>query len=666
MSVYTPSATNAQQRSTTTIPTTISAFIDSRYAGQQGWACIGWIDGDPRYEKMHEEFYQWPAQRPKLLQSLACLASHVGNIYSAPCLFSERRRHRSTALPSNWLWMDDAPDSVDASEIVQTSATSRQAWQLLDQATSAEERGQLQRAWRNQHPGADTCSADAVHMARVPGGYNTKGHRHQLVTTSGLCDQAISLETLRTQLITHHPSPTTHSSSALDWQAVDHWLGNIGTLLNANGLPRRLKNVNGQTRQILASGPLADTSATRYIVAKGLALHGYQRPVIAALLLHFCDYDKSSIKGSAWLEEDIERTISKVIGELGSEYHPSPERAQGNSPAATRLVIERKHKGRPHAQHLDASSYLRWLQHNATSDHKVLGTRTQNSEQLGVSVATLDRWERTLREAGVITRHTTKSRKDSWIEIDQQAADAFLGTIKNDQAAPDQPQNEVLSHDSISPVVTPSTDTEDNGRNTPPLDSPAMPAAVAPVAPEGASPQGVCSSPSTALVLLLTLLRTAIHRSFDRWQATEKLDLATGELKRCNVTTRRVVADLFSAGLGLAAPELVEQLIVEERHRREALALKLISLNGLRAELRKAESQLAKAERCEQPTAWLRVRIDLLKAEIRTRPPEPEPVRKQRRKGGPAKPDQRAAAKQYELELLDQVDAVLGRGRLRR
>jgi len=76
------------------------------------------------------------------------------------------------------------------------------------------------------------------------------------------------------------------------WPEVEHWLGNLAALIGANGLPRRVKPTS-QTGQVLAQ-QLDDTSLARYIVAKGLAMHGYPDAEIAALLWHFCQYDKAA------------------------------------------------------------------------------------------------------------------------------------------------------------------------------------------------------------------------------------------------------------------------------------------------------------------------------------------------------------------------------------
>lgn len=159
----------------------------------------------------------------------------------------------------------------------------------------------------------------------------------------------------------------------------------------------------------------------------------------------------------------------------------------------------------------------------------------------------------------------------------------------------------------------------------------------------------------------LSALRTLVRAAFDA-VPRDYANVQTGVLG--NVTVKRVMAYVAEQQVSFGDDEL-RDLVVEERYRREALALKELSLNGLRAELRKAESMLQVSKKRNEPTAWLLVRIDKLKAEMRTRPPEPEPVKLRRRVGGPVRPDQRAAGVAYQQALLDDLDAALGRGRLR-
>jgi hypothetical protein len=102
------------------------------------------------------------------------LAERGYNLYVGICLFSTRKRGYATALPCSWLWIDDA--AIDGAELVESSPGNYQSWLKLDQPLSVQERSAFQRALRDTTPGADSCSADAVHMARLPGGWNRKQH----------------------------------------------------------------------------------------------------------------------------------------------------------------------------------------------------------------------------------------------------------------------------------------------------------------------------------------------------------------------------------------------------------------------------------------------------------------------------------------------------------
>ena len=115
--------------------------------------------------------------------------------------------------------------------------------------------------------------------------------------------------------------------------AVEQWLGNLGTLIGDNGLPRRV-NPTIQTGRILAGVVTGDTSLDRYIVARGLVMHGYPDEEAAALLWHYCEYDKSRAKGSAWLKTDIARVLGKVRAEMPT-IEPSLTRYRASAPAQT-------------------------------------------------------------------------------------------------------------------------------------------------------------------------------------------------------------------------------------------------------------------------------------------------------------------------------------------
>ena len=167
----------------------IAADLDLIIDNQSGWLCVGWIDGDPKTEALHEEWFYVPAQREKALSRTVELAEQGSNIYARQCLFQRiqelsKRGDAFTlagdyahALPSRLIWKDDCRADTPASQLVETSPGNYQARIMLDRLATAAERKHLMTAWRDAS-GGDTCSADAVHHIRLAGGRNTKPGKH--------------------------------------------------------------------------------------------------------------------------------------------------------------------------------------------------------------------------------------------------------------------------------------------------------------------------------------------------------------------------------------------------------------------------------------------------------------------------------------------------------
>jgi len=86
----------------------IRRFLSARFSGMSGWLCLGWIDGDPDIEPMREEWFNLPAQAHQVTARAVELAEQGYKLYVARCLLAEPRRSYPTALPSEWLWVDDA------------------------------------------------------------------------------------------------------------------------------------------------------------------------------------------------------------------------------------------------------------------------------------------------------------------------------------------------------------------------------------------------------------------------------------------------------------------------------------------------------------------------------------------------------------------------------
>jgi hypothetical protein len=104
----------------------IRACLERRFAGQAGYLCLGWIDGDPDIERMVEEWYQWPHQARQIVDRYVVLAERGHNLYIGLSLHQEPKRSYATAHASAWLWVDDA--AIDGAELIESSEGNYQLW----------------------------------------------------------------------------------------------------------------------------------------------------------------------------------------------------------------------------------------------------------------------------------------------------------------------------------------------------------------------------------------------------------------------------------------------------------------------------------------------------------------------------------------------------------
>jgi hypothetical protein len=162
-------------------------FLDFLFGEQDGWLCLGYVDGDPSipkgqpgYTPLKEEWYRWPRQRPEVLQRFVEHDTRDHNIYVRQCLFTKQGGSQANALDSRIVWQDDVTDAnKPCSVLIQTSERKYQALLLLDRSATIAERKRLAVEWHTAS--ADTediqhASYDPAHHIRVPGGHNSKSH----------------------------------------------------------------------------------------------------------------------------------------------------------------------------------------------------------------------------------------------------------------------------------------------------------------------------------------------------------------------------------------------------------------------------------------------------------------------------------------------------------
>lgn len=402
--------------SSTEVDTTTAAALFFRllYGRSEGYLELAWIDGDPDDRKGSIFGRTWFAYRPerldKLLAKVEEKSRQYGNVYVSVHLYAARRRS-APVLPGRAIVVDDLPAGVPCSYSVPTSPSRRHGYFLLSQPAASEELRELSKRAAYAYNG-DKSGWDLQQLVRVPGTYNTKarhGGRH-LVTLQLSTQRRYSAAELREAW--PEVEVATGKAEPLDWPEVEHWLGNLGALIGDSGLPRRVKPTS-QTGKVLLD-ELEDSSLARYMVAKGLMLHGYPDAEIAALLWHYCDYDKAATKGTSWLKADIQRIIPKVRAER-PDITPSPTRARGE--ARPQPIVEQKPAKRGRKATLTPAALLQWYEGQRSCSDVIMLTVAEVAERLGVSRATVERCERTLRAEGYIERRTFNRRQTSLVAL---------------------------------------------------------------------------------------------------------------------------------------------------------------------------------------------------------------------------------------------------------
>jgi hypothetical protein len=331
---------------------TIAHDIDRSFAGRSGFACLGYIEGDPLVDDMRQEFFYLPTQRTAMIARATELESLFGDVYIGQCLFQRieefGRSGRSVyavardyahALPHNEIWKDDVKDPhAIATRLIETRSGNYQALITLDRDCTPAERKRLMTAWRGDD--GDTCSNDAVHFRRLAGGRNTKPEadnwRVRIAADTG---RTYSADKLLARCepeseSTHHPD----SFSSADWQELpngeSHWNSPRWQALATRQRPHLKKLLIDKEPIPLPnkrSGKTNDDSWSnqRAVFVKN-ALEAYDPPPleeIRAVAWYFREY-LGERKTDRQYQEDIDRLITIYLDQLytqrGKVYSPKP------------------------------------------------------------------------------------------------------------------------------------------------------------------------------------------------------------------------------------------------------------------------------------------------------------------------------------------------------
>jgi hypothetical protein len=397
------------------------------YADTAGFIVLACIDGDPRpncggiYD---QQVFRWPSERHHVEQQARAWAERGLNVYCSLVVLRGKQRTYAHALDSPWIWLDDLDHvPADAAMAVETSPGNFQVYWKLNEALGARERAALQRQARAYYA-VDACSADAVHLVRLAGGYNRKRHGMFKVRLVRHTNSTVT----RAELEARWPKPDARDDIdpiALDQEQLALWNSNLRALLSEQNLPRRWKNPHIPARRVLR-GELAahDRSTQRYIVVKSLLLHGYPDAEIATLAAALTDNGHSREKGTDWLYLDIARCIAKAEQELAREGRARRVTPTLPVPHRPPLPVEQleppRRRGRPIGGRARKIARLRtMLMERAEDDStgRIYYYVDDLAEALGASRRSTQEYLAELEAGGELRRGQDGHKNMAWIEL---------------------------------------------------------------------------------------------------------------------------------------------------------------------------------------------------------------------------------------------------------
>ncbi len=423
-----------------------TTWIESRDSGT-GWLCLGTIVGNPDRKEEHtfaEHWYQWPAQKDDALKEVATWIDQRFNIYNTPCLFSEPVRGYATALPTDKLWIDDA--AIDGAELIQSSEGNYQSWLHLDRPISAAERKHLQTAIAAEHK-ADSCSGDAVHLARVPGGWNTK-HEPWQVQIVRLAHKVFSVDELFTRYGQPDPAQAIRTPGKIevrneDWQNLP-----AGERLAQSPRFVRLREKNedlntvcegGRVKLTYEDGREDDTAnSARAVFFLQLVRAGYPMAEIRALWLHFEAQITSKPISAYDYKRDFARLEIRYKTTIDA-YQPRVKPTRWMTPSEPMPAGGR---------YLEITAGQLLDYYFSIADSGPTGTivdcnMLDAAHALGVSVSTIRRREHELASEGAITRVLSDDRQHSWVilgyVVPKRNAEPFIHTPYQIEESPGVP-----------------------------------------------------------------------------------------------------------------------------------------------------------------------------------------------------------------------------------
>lgn len=412
----------------------ITAQLVAMFGDDEGWietwhghtrtADTTKIDLDTN-DKGRRWFWLTPTTRPTVVDRMLGWGRLYGNAYISTTLYERPERSRQWARPSRVLFVDDGPEHAPLaySMAVQTSADKRQPYYLLTEPVDPATRQDMQRRIAYAL-GADKSGHDIEQLGRIPGTFNTKHGRRYPVTLRYADGPRYSLGELAVVYppVAHAPDAGTIDTTGgprlgraapaqIDDQELARCLGNVDAIM------RRIRP-GTPTYQTLHSNGGTDRSVARWATACNLRkFWGLPNVEIAAVLLTYCDWGHSTENGSAWLYDDVRYCIGDAEREH-PHVTPSPTLLIGTKASKPLPCVARPSRARQdRPQRVTDDQYLADCITDMNTAQQVKRTRREQAARYSVTVCTIDRIERRLRERGATERFTSADRRHSWLAI---------------------------------------------------------------------------------------------------------------------------------------------------------------------------------------------------------------------------------------------------------
>ncbi len=432
-----------------------TSFLEFLFGDTEGFLEIGFIHGDPdakprpplrfRDRKGAKRWWYYSrANASRIAAYLNRLGVDYGNVYLSRTLYDRQARPSDGGIPkpSRIIFLDaDKKIQQDRAltGFVRTNDGRGHGYILLSEDADASTIEDISRR-AARALGTDASGSDIEQLVRWPGSRNTKRGANFPVTQVYLDGPTYSINELQIAFppVDRSDVDNTYNASSDDAE-VDGWRGRIRDLIGPNGVPRRLTNPNHQAYQILTGKkvPLKpdrtpDASMMRAYLINGLIAYCYPDSEIMAIALYYGNFSVDSHKDA----DDIRRDVANLIRKYRPKYKdrvPVPSTyssAHTKQSANDRPPTKRARKDRPHL--IDADGLLAYYQQNLDAGNTVLQSRKDVAAANRISLPTLDRLERQLRDRGLIARQTNTARTLSWVEV--------LGTINIEEAMDDAPE----------------------------------------------------------------------------------------------------------------------------------------------------------------------------------------------------------------------------------